>query len=246
MKDLRLDNFMKYAAPSIIRRGREYWEQGRVDLPESEGPEYVATVHGTQDYTTKAVVKGNEIERFSCNCPYSGAMCKHEVALLLELKERYLKTQETEAPVVAVPDKDSGFKLGNNSLTERELFLCCVLIFDNDKLTSLPFYPIPFFENFKFTAEERSKLLSSLINKDIVYSAPKYWHETVYRVPTPLYYFFLKELVLKHPDWLKYMTDAFHKILFPMLQIWNHSFHMCSDLFCRPCLSCHMFNTKID
>lgn len=211
MKDLRLDNFMKYAAPSIIRRGREYWEQGRVDLPESEGHEYVATVHGTQDYTTKAVVKGNEIERFSCNCPYSGTMCKHEVALLLELKERYLKTQETEAPVVAVPDKDSGFKLGNNSLTERELFLCCVLIFDNDKLTSLPFYPIPFFENFKFTAEERSKLLSSLINKDIVYSAPKYWHETVYRVPTPLYYFFLKELVLKHPDWLKFMESKFSR-----------------------------------
>lgn len=91
---IRLDNFMKFAGPTITKRGKQYWEDGKVEMIMADGEEFVATVHGTRDYRTRVVVEDGEVVSHSCNCPYGGAFCKHEVALLLEVRKRLIPNKK--------------------------------------------------------------------------------------------------------------------------------------------------------
>ena len=40
--------------------------------------------------------------------------------------------------------------------------------------------------------------------------------------------------------------EASTRLLFPMIQVRDNGFHMCTNLFCGPILICHMFYTKIN
>lgn len=91
---IRLDNFMKFAGPTITKRGKQYWEDGKVEMIMADGEEFVATVHGTRDYRTRVVVEDGEVVSHSCNCPYGGAFCKHEVSLLLEVRKRLIPNKK--------------------------------------------------------------------------------------------------------------------------------------------------------
>ena len=67
MSYIKLSNFRRFAGPVIARRGAEYWKAGLVELQESDGTKYIATVHGSRDYTTEAVVNGDDVVSHSCN-----------------------------------------------------------------------------------------------------------------------------------------------------------------------------------
>ena len=73
---LKLSNFRGKAGPVISRRGKEYWEEGRVKITESDGKNFVAQVQGTKNYTVTAQIDGDDIVKLSCNCPFDrGNIC---------------------------------------------------------------------------------------------------------------------------------------------------------------------------
>ena len=87
MSYIKLSNFRRYAGPVISARAKMYWMQGRVRIERVEGNRYFATVSGTEEYETVVEIDGDEVVSHSCTCPFNGTLCKHEVALLLEIKD---------------------------------------------------------------------------------------------------------------------------------------------------------------
>ena len=71
-------NLEEIFAPEIIRRGREYYREGRVKYAVKDGSILHAVVEGSYDYTLKIDLGRRDV---NCNCPY-GEPCKHAVAAL--------------------------------------------------------------------------------------------------------------------------------------------------------------------
>ncbi|AOZ92630.1 SWIM zinc finger family protein [Paenibacillus crassostreae] len=86
MDDTQWQNLIQNVAHNFndltIKRGFQYFKQGRVHSFTMSGPDHIeAVVEGTEDYSIKI-----NIESFSanhCNCPVT-ANCKHIIAVLLE------------------------------------------------------------------------------------------------------------------------------------------------------------------
>ncbi|MFZ2455937.1 MAG: SWIM zinc finger family protein [Candidatus Altiarchaeia archaeon] len=64
--------------PEIIRRGVEYYREGRVKYAVKDGDVLNAIVEGSYDYSVKIDLAKRDAD---CNCPYD-APCKHAVAVL--------------------------------------------------------------------------------------------------------------------------------------------------------------------
>ena len=81
---LTWEDLEEWAGKRIVARGRSYHSRGAVqDLQRTEDGVLVASVEGTQRYTTRAGIrKGKELES-ECTCPY-WTTCKHAVAVVLE------------------------------------------------------------------------------------------------------------------------------------------------------------------
>lgn len=76
---------------TILNRGEEYFQQGKVtNLVQKDG-KYTAFVRGQRGYSVFISTKGEKITRMSCSCPYAndGTHCKHMAAVLyaIEAKE---------------------------------------------------------------------------------------------------------------------------------------------------------------
>ncbi len=87
---LTLQNFESQIDESIVDRGLSYWEDGLVsNLKQTKEGHFEAMVYGTQDYNVSVVIDSSEVIDFDCNCPYDhGPICKHVVAVLMEIRER--------------------------------------------------------------------------------------------------------------------------------------------------------------
>ncbi len=81
---------MKYKIPQlknnfgseIIKRGYDYYEQGRVKNLIIEGKNAKAIVSGTRNYRVTINLQNSN---FKCTCPYE-SNCKHLVAVIYELR----------------------------------------------------------------------------------------------------------------------------------------------------------------
>ncbi len=103
---LTLKNFELQVNDAIVRRGREYFEsQAVTGLEEAEKDCWYATVKGNETYMVEIrLVKRNNIESYSCDCPFEGGICKHVVAALFYMKEAFKQTKpisETDLKAVA-------------------------------------------------------------------------------------------------------------------------------------------------
>ena len=217
MSYIKLSNFRRFAGPVIARRGAEYWKAGLVELQESDGTKYIATVHGSRDYTTEAVVNGDDVVSHSCNCPYSGTLCKHEVALLLTIKARL----DSSRDLFPAPDKENEedaaygsnkavFTINGVGLNERELFLLCFIATGGTRnLSRLSYIPVSVGRGLKMTAAERDSILSSLADAGII-RMHKYWSSKEYNVKEEFCYTILKELVSNHDSWLQFFKSSIH------------------------------------
>ncbi|MCF7797766.1 MAG: SWIM zinc finger family protein [Lentisphaeria bacterium] len=81
---LSLNNFQDTIDPTILRRGRSYYQQHKVErFEEIFSGTYKAHVAGSEDYTVQLTFKNDLIIRYSCDCPYDqGPVCKHIVAVI--------------------------------------------------------------------------------------------------------------------------------------------------------------------
>ncbi|MCF6403689.1 SWIM zinc finger family protein [Chitinophaga filiformis] len=102
---LTLDTFDLMVDQTIVRHGREYYENGAVtELTETGKDNWQAKVKGSELYTVQVeILRKDYITSYSCSCPYKGKTCKHVVAALFVLRgELAKKTVRRKAP-----EKDS-------------------------------------------------------------------------------------------------------------------------------------------
>ena len=88
---MNLSDFEEYFSPRILERGKEYYRNHHVISLESIGNgSYEAEVEGSEIYTVFAELKADgEVLDLSCDCPYEWEeFCKHEAAVLYQLRER--------------------------------------------------------------------------------------------------------------------------------------------------------------
>lgn len=87
--NIPLDRLEEVIDARILERGQDYFDSGAVDEPEELEPGlYEAIVEGSDDYTVRVRLKGNSVTEHHCDCPYDlGPVCKHVVALLLDLRD---------------------------------------------------------------------------------------------------------------------------------------------------------------
>lgn len=194
--------------------GTNYWKDGLVELLESDGSTYIATVHGSMDYTTEVVLDGDTIVSHRCNCPYSGSLCKHKVALLLAIQDQREIEKKLLASHVDIETADSPsanpteFLINGVRLTERELYVACLIaVCGESAMPRLSLIGFPVGRLFNMTKAERTSILTSLATSGIIYEI-RYWSEKDYEVNEPFCYSILKELVSNHDSWLQFFKAA--------------------------------------
>jgi superfamily II DNA or RNA helicase len=86
--------------PAIWKRGLTYWQEGRVSkLQEKKAGLWTAKVRGSGGrYDLTIILDGSHVDEWDCDCPYDGPVCKHAVAVLLEIAQRLSLTPETAGP----------------------------------------------------------------------------------------------------------------------------------------------------
>lgn len=212
---MKVSNFEKQIDPVIVRRGKEYWKEGRVEMAVAKDNYYRAAVHGTLDYTTIVETKGDEVVSTSCNCPY-GDDCKHVAALLYEIRNRRQNpgqtadVQESMTPTNSISkgkktSKTEKISFQGTEMTEKELFYLCYLAYANYAYkdlhgkVSLPDY------DFHFAYIEEGRFVSHLKRTGWV---DEDFGEFYYRkyddvVVVDKVLLVLRELVENHTDWLQ-------------------------------------------
>ena len=85
---LSLKNFEREIDPTILKRGLDYYKEGRVtpmtELTHKGETEF--SVDGTEPYEVTVTLDGDEVTDYSCDCPYDWEpVCKHVVASLYYL-----------------------------------------------------------------------------------------------------------------------------------------------------------------
>ncbi len=221
MPSLRVSNFLRVAGPVIASRGMQYWKSGRVEVIDATDGRYEAIVRGSRPYVVKVALSGDDVTSHSCNCPYDGILCKHEVALLMEIRDRLgsdgvsnlfssgkadkSSGQKFEIPA---PGRDSGFELGGMHLSERELFLLCVLVCGgSNSVTKLSYLSSSSFTGKKITASERDSIFSGLVKAGIV-SSKTLWNGKYFSLQARYCYPLLKKLVCDYGHWVDFVIDV--------------------------------------
>lgn len=75
-----------HASDAILDRGRDYYRSNKVSYLSLDGVQGYAIVEGTHPYEVEFSYHDGEISNLTCTC-YCSYTCKHEVAVMLQLKE---------------------------------------------------------------------------------------------------------------------------------------------------------------
>lgn len=113
---MNINDFEDYVEDEIVYRGQDYYESiDEEDIEQVDDKEFSATVWGTDTYHIYIKLdKDNDVQEHTCSCPYDwGNVCKHEVAVLLYIRENKLYLKKG----VAVGQ----LKLVLNEVSEQEL-----------------------------------------------------------------------------------------------------------------------------
>lgn len=104
-------SFEEKVSSVIIERGYGYYMDNLVSsIEEINENLFAATVEGSDDYhVTIALKEDGSIHSHQCTCPFEGAICKHQVAVLYELRH------EWEEDVVDAEEDQVGTTLSNQS-----------------------------------------------------------------------------------------------------------------------------------
>ncbi len=86
--EITLANFKEMLDPTILQRGRRYYDGGHVvDLEERAADQWQATVAGTKPYQVVITIEPDGSLDWACDCPYDwGPVCKHVAATLYALE----------------------------------------------------------------------------------------------------------------------------------------------------------------
>ncbi|TVL99851.1 MAG: hypothetical protein CV087_16530 [Candidatus Brocadia sp. WS118] len=115
-RELTWNDLMDWVGSRILKRGEDYFRRGRVTNLRIAPKGILATVSGTDEYTTLVTVHGQGQQKeivSDCTCPYSSG-CKHAVATLLAFsqaikeKRKIPTAQSTDPDVKRMEGLDDG------------------------------------------------------------------------------------------------------------------------------------------
>ncbi|ADD03716.1 SWIM zinc finger domain protein [Natrialba magadii ATCC 43099] len=90
-----------------FQRGVSYFEEGRLRALRLEGRTVTATVQGSREYRTTVDLSAADFDSW-CSCPYDYAGdCKHIVAVLLAVRDRYDELLDTAHPDLSSDESSS-------------------------------------------------------------------------------------------------------------------------------------------
>ena len=117
---ISLQKFESKIDEIILDRGLSYWENGNViELEQPENGEFEAIVSGNKDYKVNIKVESDNVQDFSCSCPYdNGPVCKHVVAVLFAIQKGKLNGLKESKPKKARQRKISEKQLFENQFEE--------------------------------------------------------------------------------------------------------------------------------
>lgn len=96
---ITLDNFESQISSDIVKRGKNYFQNGAVTyFDEVDDGSWEAEVDGSDTYQLEILLEGRTVQRYSCDCPYDGEVCKHVVAVLYELRQEIKKNHVKPTP----------------------------------------------------------------------------------------------------------------------------------------------------
>ena len=94
---MKIGECLQFFDSKTVERGRNYYENGYVvEIEELASNDYNAIVMGSDIYVVNVVLTDDrEIYTHKCTCPYdSGPICKHKVAVLLEIEDHLLSEKQ--------------------------------------------------------------------------------------------------------------------------------------------------------
>ena len=134
---LTLNNFNNQITGAVLKRGKQYYEDGNVvEISETSEGFWNAEVGGSEFYEVEVQLhKTDEIIESSCDCPYDGDICKHVIAVLYTIREE--KVINIDVSETKIPKKLS-FQdlLGKITLKEYKEFIRDYASRDKDFKTS--------------------------------------------------------------------------------------------------------------
>jgi len=94
---MNLNNFEEFIDSVILKRGKDYYYDDHVEFKYKIEDEYFYNVVGTTIYETSIILTTNNETYTTCTCPYDfGPYCKHEVAVLFDLRENIEEYQNSD------------------------------------------------------------------------------------------------------------------------------------------------------
>lgn len=101
---MEVKNIEDYFSVQILRRGYDYYKNGKVKSINKSDNKYSATVKGTEEYEVKMLIENGIIneESLTCTCPYAEEdNCKHMAAVLYCLKKDKIPVKENNIKITA-------------------------------------------------------------------------------------------------------------------------------------------------
>lgn len=107
--NLQLNSFELQIDEDILKKGLSYFKHGYVtDVEDLGNGDYEATVEGTEDYTVRLHIEGNEVTEYECDCPYDwGPVCKHVAAVLFYMQKDMPGMEALVSPTKRTPKEPS-------------------------------------------------------------------------------------------------------------------------------------------
>ncbi|MBC3796006.1 SWIM zinc finger family protein [Acetobacterium tundrae] len=132
---MKLNDFEKYIDETILDRGYDYYDEGRISEIIKQGDQdYLFTVAGTEVYqvTIKLDDQG-EITQTGCDCPYDfGPICKHQVAAFYVLFD-IVSNKKNQWPEIETANKQPALKGVLDTLTKEQLTQIIIGMADKDE-----------------------------------------------------------------------------------------------------------------
>lgn len=102
---MNLSNIEASVDHTILQRGKDYTAFVE-NLEETEPEFWQAYVEGTDTYDVEIQLDGDEVADYSCTCPYDhGPVCKHVVAVLLNIRSQQQPDTNKAVPTTKAPTK---------------------------------------------------------------------------------------------------------------------------------------------
>lgn len=135
-----IKNWRQYFSKVILERGRDYYNDGMVEIISADDRNIEAEVDGSYTYNVEITIDKGEVEDMNCNCPYAndGNYCKHMAAVLFaaeKLSPKQSKKSDWKTALGKLSDEELRelvSEFAQNDRKFRETILRAASIDDHD------------------------------------------------------------------------------------------------------------------